>query len=182
LQRSTFEVRLHVAARRAVSFARAYVWQELPEEMAFLVYPNQSHDGHPRVGDERVFPADSLPRDRCHGPWSADEAVAFLWRDGQVPEWINVAVQVADGRRTLVGLRCCGRFTAQADLLYHQHYEAAVPPFSIISPVLPPGWERVEESGKFDLHWRGQPRPMHPVAAALRRIVNSWLGGPRSPG
>ena len=71
-----------------------------------------------------------------------------------VPEWIDVGVEAEDGRRTLVGLRCCGRFTATEELLYHR--EKVLAPFAIKSPALPPEWEGVAKSGCFDLHWEGR--------------------------
>lgn len=153
---ATFENRLRAAARQVVLFARRFVRQPLPDDVAFRVYPNQSFDGNPRVGDEVVYPEESLPDGAFHGPWSADEAAGFLWRAGRVPEWIDAAVEAEDGRRSLVGLRCCGRFTASEDLLYHR--PGGLAPFSIKSPALPPGWESVEASGRFDLYWRS-PRP-----------------------
>jgi hypothetical protein len=155
VERGAFEDRFRAATRQAIAFARLHVRQAVPDEAAFLVYPNQSCDENPRVGDEVVFPGDSLSEGACHGPWSAEQVVAFLWRDGKVPEWIDAAAEGVDGRRTLVGLRCCGRFTGQEALLYHR-YEGGVPPFSIKSPVLPPGWVSVEASGRFDLDWRQQ--------------------------
>jgi hypothetical protein len=151
VDRCTFEERLGEAGRRVVQFAREHVQQPLPDEIAFRVYPNQSFDGNPRVGDEAVFPDDSLPEDQFLGPWSAEQVVEYLWRSGKVPEWIDAAVEAEDGRRSLVGLRCCGRFTASEELLYHRPGGPA--PFSIKSPVLPPGWESVEASGRFNLHW-----------------------------
>jgi hypothetical protein len=156
VDRATFEQRLREAARRVVLFAREYVRQPLPDEVAFLVYPNQSFDGNPRVGDESVFPDESLPGGKFHGPWSEQETVAFLWREGKVPEWIDAAVEAEDGRRSLIALRCCGRFTTSEELLYHR--PGGLAPFSIKSPVLPPDWESVEASGRFDLYWR-QPQP-----------------------
>jgi hypothetical protein len=153
VDRCTFEARLRTAAQRAVEFARQYVRQPLPDDVAFFVYPNQSYDGNPRVGDEVVFPDESLPEGQYHGPWSAEEVLTFLWRQGKVPEWIDAAVQAEDGPQSLIGLRCCGRFTAQEGLLYHRHPDG-VPPFSVKSPVLPPGWESIEASGKFDLYYR----------------------------
>jgi len=161
MDRGTFEARLRTASQQAVDFARQHVRQALPDEVAFLVYPNQSYDGNPRVGDEVVFPGDSLPDGHCHGPWSAGETVTFLWRDGRIPEWIDIAAQAEHGRRTLVGLRCCGRFTAQEELLYHR-YPDGVAPFSIKSPDLPPGWESVDAHGKFDLNWRRPSSRPHP--------------------
>lgn len=178
MDRSTFEARLYTAAQQTVEFARQHVRQPLPDETAFLVYPNQSCDDSPRVGDEAVFPGESLPEGQYHGPWSAEQVVGYLWRGGKVPEWIDAAVQAEDGGRTFVRLRCCGRFTAQEELLYHR-YPNGVPPFSIKSPDLPPAWENVEVSGKFDLYWRERrARPGQTplrTAAALWRFVTSWL-------
>jgi hypothetical protein len=155
VERSIFEARLRTAAEQAITFARQHVRQALSNEAAFLVYPNQSYDENPLIGDEVVFPGESLPERMYHGPWSAEEVLVFLWREGKVPEWIDIAVEGEDGCRTLIGLRCCGRFTAQEELLYHR-YRCGIPPFSIKSPILPPGWVSVEESGRFDLHWRGE--------------------------
>lgn len=154
MDRGEFEARLEEAGRRALEFARHYVCQSLPDEVAFLVLPNRSYDDNPPVGDEEVFPGDSLPDEQHHGPWSAAEVVAFLWRGGKVPEWIDAAVRAEDGFRTLVELRCCGRFTASEDLLYHRR-PGGMPPFSVKSPNLPPGWEGIEVSGRFDLYWSG---------------------------
>lgn len=156
MERGTFEERLLEAAWHVVRFAREHVRQPLPDEVAFRVYPNQSFDGNPRVGDEVVFPDESVPDGEFLGPWSAGEVVGHLWRGGRVPEWIDAAVEAEDGARSIIGLRCCGRFTASDELLYHR--PGGLAPFSIKSPVLPPGWESVEASGRFDLYWR-QPKP-----------------------
>ena len=156
MERVRFESHLRIAADQAIEFARQFVRQELPGKAVFLIYPNQSCDENPRVGDEVVYPEDSLLVGQNHGPWSAAEAMGFLWRAGKIPEWIDVAVRGEDSHYTLVGLRCCGRFTVQEDLLYHRR-PGGIPPFSIKSPDLPPGWESVEESGKFDLYWRAAP-------------------------
>lgn len=156
MDRCVFEARLREVSHRVVLFAREHVVQQLPEEVAFRVYPNQSFDGNPRVGDEIVFPDESLPDGQFLGRWSAEEVVKYLWRDGKVPEWIDAGVESEDAQRSLIALRCCGRFTASEELLYHR--PGGFAPFSIKSPVLPPGWESVEASGRFDLHWR-QPKP-----------------------
>jgi hypothetical protein len=155
VDRQTFEERLREVGHRVLLFAREHVLQQLPNEVAFRVYPNQSFDGNPQVGDELVFPGESLPDGEFLGPWSAEEVVKYLWRGGKVPEWIDAGVESEDGERSFIGLRCCGRFTASEELLYHRHGGFA--PFSIKSPALPPGWESVEASGRFDLRWR-QPK------------------------
>lgn len=152
MDRDTFEERLRTVARKVVCFAREHVRQPLPDAVAFRVRPNQSFDDNPRVGDEVVFPDESLNEGEFLGPWTAEDAVAYMWRDGKVPEWVDAAVESEDGRCSLIGLRCCGRFTASEGLLYHR--PGGLVPFSIKSPVLPPGWESGEVSGRFDIHWR----------------------------
>lgn len=153
MDRNSFEVRLRIASQRAIVFAREFVRQRLHDEAAFLVYPNQSCDENPLLGDEMVFPDESMLDGQYHGPWSFEEVVAFLWRSGKVPEWIDTAVEAEEAHRSIIGLRCCGRFTASEDLLYHRYLDG-VPPFSIKSTILPPGWESVEVSGRFDLYWQ----------------------------
>ena len=108
---NSFEMRLRIASQRAIVFAREFVRQRLPDDAAFLVYPNQSCDENTLVGDEIVYPDESLPDGQYHGPWSFEEAVAFLWRSGKVPEWIDTAVEAEEAHRCIIGLRCCGRFT-----------------------------------------------------------------------
>jgi hypothetical protein len=156
VDRSTFETRLREAGHRVLLFARGYVLQQLSDDVAYRVYPNQSYDGNPRVGDEVVFPDDSMPEGEFLGPWSGEQVVEHLWRAGKVPEWIDARVESEDGQRTFIALECCGRFTASEELLYHR--PGGLAPFSIKSPFLPPGWKGVEAAGRFDLHWR-RPKP-----------------------
>jgi hypothetical protein len=153
VDRETFKMRLLTTSAKAVDLARQCVWQTLPDEAAFLVYPNKSYDLNPRVGDEVVFPGDSL-FGKYHGPWSADESIDFLWRSDKVPEWIDCYVQAEDGRRTLVKLICCGRFTAQEDLLYHR--DEGNPPFQALGPPCPLEYFTGQKQDKFDLYWQAQ--------------------------
>lgn len=160
MDRGTFKERLREVGGHVVRIAREHVLQQLSDNFAFRVYPNQSFDGHPRVGDEHVFPDEILSQGDYLGPWSVEEVVAYLWRDGKVPEWIDASVEAEDGQRSLIGLRCCGRFTASEESLYYR--SGGFAPFSIKSPVLPPGWKDVEASGRFDLHWRASYLPPDP--------------------
>ena len=177
MDRNTFDCRLRTASQQALEFARACVRQALPDEMAFLVYPNKSYDGKPRVGDEVVFPGESL-QGKYHGPWSAEEVIAFLWRDRKVPEWIDVWVQAEDGRRTLVALNCCGRFTAQKELLYHR--SSGVPPFQSMGPAVPLFWESVDASGKIDLYWQEEKARLYWQEQQARPNQPIKLTGPAS--
>src|SRR4051794_7020080 len=116
MERALFAHRLDVAAAAARDFARSFVEEMLPDPILFRVRLNQSYDGHPRVGDEQVFPDDSSPgRAEALRLCRAAEVVETLWRDGKVPEWINATAIGETGTATLVELVCCGRFTAQED-------------------------------------------------------------------
>jgi hypothetical protein len=61
MDKATFHRHLHEASEHAVKFARNYVTNVLPEGRLFLVYPNQSYDGHPLKSDETLYPHDTLP-------------------------------------------------------------------------------------------------------------------------
>jgi hypothetical protein len=175
VDQDTFRSRLLSAGQQAVQLARECVIQALPDEMAFLVYPNQSYDRNPRMGDEVVFPGDSL-NGKCHGPWSADEVVAFLWRNGKVPEWIDVYVQAEDSIRSLIRLVCCGRFTGQAELLYHR--DKGFPPFQAMGPPVPWRYFMGDKEGKFDLYWQEQqPRVTDDVKCAEPEFSSFVVSG-----
>jgi hypothetical protein len=146
---SVFSTRLRKAAMRAVRFARRFVSDALPDRVLFRVLPNCSFDGNPLVLDEVTFPDDELPLGAFHGPWALDDAVEFLWREGRIPEWIDVSVVAVADSATVIECRCCGRFTATEELLYHR--SAGLPPFSVKSPRHPNGWLDVATSGGFTL-------------------------------
>lgn len=55
-----------------------------------------------------------------------------------------------------IRLLVCGRYSALTELLYHE--QEGNPPFHVKSPVLPPGWESVEQHGRLDLEARRAPR------------------------
>ncbi len=125
------------------------VRQTLPDEAWFLVGANQSYDGNPLVEDEQVFPNESsLGR----AERSLEEAADWLWRNGKVPEWVNLRAYDADEAATYILMECCGRFTALEELLYHRREGYA--PFHVTSPTLPFEWESVELNGRIDLEAR----------------------------
>jgi hypothetical protein len=143
-----FAARFRKAVEASVGFARSMVRQNLSDSWAFFIQPNQSFDENPLVDDQRLFPEDSLPAGRMLGPFTFERAVAWLWRDGKVPEWVDVSVHGVTEEQTCLRLICCGRFTGLEERLY---YRGGLPPFGIKSPVLPPNWQSVEDSGPIDL-------------------------------
>ena len=154
MDRETFKHRLVQTSERAILSAREHVFNHLPDEYRYLLFPNQSYDGHPLEADEEVFPHESLPGRKYLGPLDLEQVIDRLWRDGRVPEWINVSLEACDANWSYLQLDCCGRFTATEELLYHRGQGRQ--PFQVLSPNLPPHWESVEQNGKFDLYWLGR--------------------------
>jgi hypothetical protein len=76
----------------------------------------------------------------------AQTVVAELWRDGRIPEWINLSVVGETGAATLIEVVCCGRFTGDDTRLYHAAEGA--PPFHVLGPALPPR----HDGGRFSIH------------------------------
>lgn len=155
MTREQFGALLATATAAAVSFARTFVVDALPDEVRYLILPNQSYDGNPLVADEEIYPDDSLVEIAGLGPCTNCDVVSFLWRNGKVPEWIDVQVDTVANGVTIVVLRCCGRFTAREDMLYYG--SRGTGPFSAKSPPLPPDWTK--ESGRFELDWRRKTSP-----------------------
>lgn len=153
MDRNIFQNRLTEASERAVSWARHHVINPLPSSYLYLLFPNQSYDGNPPEADEEIFPEESLPFRKYLGPLNFEQVIDYLWRNGKVPEWIDVSVQACDSHYSYLQLLCCGRFTALDEKLYHRLEGRQ--PFHVVSPNLPPNWESVEKSGRFDLYWHG---------------------------
>jgi hypothetical protein len=129
-------------------FARRFVSNTLPDGICYDIRFSCSYDGNPAEGDEKTF-----PNDANREPLIVDNAELVtqeLWRDGFVPEWINVTVDRVDDCRTYIRLDCCGRFSATPEMMYHVH--EGRPPFHVLSPPLSPHVDH-ENGEKFDLHW-----------------------------
>jgi hypothetical protein len=146
LDRNTFAEHLRIATLEAVAFARTYVRQDLLGEVAYHVVPNHSFDVGPQPSNVVTYPEDMLGSGERHARWSATQVIAYLWRDGLIPCWIDVSVIAADSPTTIVELACCGRFTNDDSILYYRH--TSRPPFGVKSPTLPPGWI---EGERFDI-------------------------------
>lgn len=136
MDRATFADRFRRAAQRARDFAQSFLEESLPAELRFRVRLNASYDGNPLHAGEHTFPQDSDARQqRSLSNVDEDGALAAFWRDGRVPEWIDLSVVGDTGTATLVGALACGRFTADDGLLYH--LEEGYAPFHVLGPSLP---------------------------------------------
>lgn len=136
MEREVFVARFREATAGARDFARTMIIEALPDPLVFRLRLNSSYDGHPAVEDEQRFPDDgsfelAVELSSCE----EERAIATLWRDGRVPEWINATVVGETGGATVVELTCCGRFTALDRLLYHER--EGHPPFHVLGPAFP---------------------------------------------
>jgi hypothetical protein len=155
MDKKIFQQNFARAMEFAIPFSQKFVTNPLPSNCLSFLYPNMSYDGNPLVDDEQIFPEDGsgLSEEKPYfGALTESEVVEFLWRNGKVPEWINITVSTYDAKFTYLELLCCGRFTETEKRLYHTF--EGYPPFHVLGPDLPPGWKSIEESGKFDLFWR----------------------------
>jgi hypothetical protein len=141
MNKEIFLERFQQAAIRARDFGQERIEEPLANEVRCRLQMNSSYDGHPLDEDETVFPQDSSPEGLLNlASLTVEEAADVLWRDGKVPEWIDVAVVTKTRRYTVVAVESCGRFTENDDLLYH--VQGKYPPFQVVGPALP--WDHVE--------------------------------------
>ena len=148
--KDAFHEHLRRASASAFECARRIVRNALPDSFRYTVRLNASYDGNPLEPGEQAFPDDLSRYGSAVGPLPDHEAVELLWREGLIPERIDISVEHADSEHTHFELLCCGRFAAAPEHLSYSQTDCS--PFGPKSPVLPPRWE--EEHGPFDLHWR----------------------------
>ena len=149
LSRDIFKKNLQEAAIITHDFTRTIVTTQLPDAIAYTILYGCSYDGNPLIDDEKNFPEDY--DQELITTTSAEHVTNLLWRDGFVPEWINVTVSHEDGKFTYILLECCGRFTGMEKHLYHRG--GGIPPFN--PQVAMPGLDYdLETDGKFPLRQR----------------------------
>ncbi len=148
MQQSEFTRLLDVSTANAIAFAKTQLLDDLPDEYVYRVFPNQSFDDN-RDPDEIVYPDDSLKSIHDHIEMTRDDCIRYLYREGRIPEWIDISVGATDASLTYIDLRCCGRFTDNDERLYYNRCQRG--PFGIKSPAFPPGIPLGEKKPKFRL-------------------------------
>jgi hypothetical protein len=152
MEREVFAARFREAAVAARDFARQFIEEDLPNRMLFRTRLNSSYDGNPLHQNERVYPEDShLDRAEALRERDEDVVVSALWRNGLVPEWINVQVCGRREDATLIEVLSCGRFTADARLLYHK--PEGRPPLHVLGPALPVDYQAGQ---RFSIYHRAE--------------------------
>lgn len=78
-----------------------------------------------------------------------DEVTDLLWRDGKVPEWINISLDDVTEEHAILRLMYTDRFTDKDELLRKNEF----PPFRIYGVlVLGDRIEKCRVNGKIDLN------------------------------
>lgn len=134
------------AAAKCHEVARPFVVDELPASLRFdfaaVGRPPDPTGLITFLGGRRLRP------DQLRGVEPV-RARKYLWVDGKVPQWVNLAVHAADAEHTYIEVMVTDRLATDPDHLYHQR--EGNPPFHILGPTLPPGWVSLAESGPFRL-------------------------------
>lgn len=150
MDRAVFAARFGEAAEMSRVFAQTLVSERLPADVSFRVRLNRSYPGARLRPGEVTYPDDGgWEQDFALRRCDLDTAVSALWRDGRVPEWINLTAVDRDESATVIEAVCCGRFTVDDDLLYRQ---SGPPPFHVLGPPLPPG----HDGSRYSLHRRAE--------------------------
>ena len=141
MERRSFLDRLERASAFCRAFTADFVFDALPSTCKYVVCLNRSYDGNPLREGEITFPDDLQKHGDRIGPIDADDVASLLWREGKVPEWIDISVGRSDERNTYFELLCCGRFTDREGLLYYtwnSWENLPVAPFGVKGPAYPP--------------------------------------------
>ncbi len=134
MDRLTFQQRFRRAARAAREFAAELIEEPLPERLLFRLRLNASYDGN-ASGDVRLYPGERSPQAEL----DQAEVVDALYRDGRVPQWVDVQVVAETDDACVLSVTACGRFSADDATLYYTWTDVA--PFGVKGPFLPYPYE-----------------------------------------
>lgn len=176
MDRSVFKKHFIEAAAAARDFARRFIEEPLPDAMRFRVHLNSSYDGTASP-DFKLFPEDSSD-ERAFATKDLDTegVIDILWREGCVPQWVDVQVVGEDARHTVLDVTACGRFIENEQRLYYAH--TGIAPFSPKGPYLP---LRYVEGDRFSIYYQPSCWSLEDLDRVERNAAKVWslqLHGP----
>jgi hypothetical protein len=157
LTREQFRDNLKSATDAVRENIARFCWNEVPGRDRYFIILNSSYDGNPLAAGECIFLDHDRPQTDTRVARTAEDVVERLWRNGKVPEWIDITPYEIDADFLYSELRCCGRFTDEEVHLYHK--KEGYPPFHRFGPIFPVGYRDMERDGKFDLHCYRDRKP-----------------------
>ncbi|MDN3674906.1 hypothetical protein QWY99_17850 [Flavobacterium branchiarum] len=129
MEKEDFKINLKKALDGLIDFTQEMVTNKLPHEYKFIIKTNCSYDGNELTADEEVYPDDKIDETSFINPATESTVIDYLWRNGKVPQWINVQVSSCDSNFSYITLECCGRFSATLN-----HKDG---PFRALGPNIP---------------------------------------------
>ena len=146
--------RYREAKAQALHIAASMIRESLPDiHMPAISFPMRERSTD-LAYDERVFDRDDTYRQSGHThPHEEQGMVDYFWREGFVPRWIDISVYSTNGTITVFELHASDVFTRYEAGGCPFYTERRLKPWASKSPLLPPGWRSVEESGRFSLNW-----------------------------
>lgn len=147
MTKKDFKINLEKALEGLIDFTQEMVINKLPYDCKFIIETNCSYDGNELEDDEEIYPDEKIDETNSINPATKSTVIDYLWRNGKVPQWIDVQVKNCDQSFSYISLQCCGRFSA-----YPNHKDG---PFRALGPNIPypyvdPTSEKLIE--KVDLH------------------------------
>ncbi|MGE6355364.1 hypothetical protein ACQKCJ_15965 [Flavobacterium sp. NPDC079362] len=112
MTKEDFKINLEKALKGLLDFTQEMVTNKLPHDYKFIIKTNCSYDGNELENDEEIYPDDKINETNSINPATKSTAIDYLWRNGKVPQWINVQVSSCDANFSYITLECCGRYSA----------------------------------------------------------------------
>lgn len=112
MKKEDFKKNLEKAVNGLIDFTQEIVTNNLPDTYKFIIKTNCSYDGNELEDDEEIYPDDTINESSSINPASTLTVIDYLWRNGKVPQWINVQVSSCDSNFTYITLECCGRYSS----------------------------------------------------------------------
>lgn len=146
MDRNTFLHNLEKASIQVVELTKTYCYNDFVSEHRYIIRPSSPSTA------EFLTPVERETIEFCerfhNSHLLASQVVSMLWKDGEVPQYIDICVAQANKEYTLLELFCSGRL-CEDEKLYNQ---SPWLPFHL-QVIMPPEWLKIERNGKFDVNW-----------------------------
>lgn len=132
MTRARFETLLDTCTAAALNLARTMVTDTLPAEVRYQTF-----------GERGVLSGREMTRSAF---------IDHFFADGRVPRWIDLSVAACTPHATVIGVwHASDTVEDEPACTYSSRGQG---PFGVKGPLLPPGWESIDKSGRFSLSSR----------------------------
>ena len=137
-----FQKRFELAACFCRDFTRKHLTDYIPDSLRFVFTVTKLTDEKTLVINGCEYKTEEL---RSVTPV---DALKYLYYEGLIPSWVDLYVDSYDDEHTYIALTFSTEFTDKEELLYKRN--SKLPPFHVIGPTIPEGWESLGKDGPFD--------------------------------